>query len=156
MKNKLPPFPVDDATLGLIEAALDPRGHGDPDATSSAMGPLLTMLSQLGGSDPQAVEEVLDEGDPDVPGLAGAPIVMMRDQHYHDHDVIGALVREVRRLRAALLAGGDAAGSVPAQPTRAFYRKYCNPADKRAGAVRRVHIVNEGGAVPGRQGMCGR
>jgi hypothetical protein len=95
MGNKLPPFPVDDATLGMIEAALNPRAHGDPEAVSSSIGPLLTMLSQLGGSDTQAVAEVLDDG-----GDGGASIVMMRDQHYHDHDVIAALVAEVRRLRA--------------------------------------------------------
>jgi hypothetical protein len=93
--NKLPPFPVDDATLGMIEAALNPQAHGDPEATSSSIWPLLTMLSQLGGSDTTAVAEVLDDG-----GDGGASIVMMRDQHYHDNDMAAALVAEVRKLRA--------------------------------------------------------
>lgn len=85
----LPPFPVDDATLDLLEHALDPRAHGDPEAESSSVWPLLTMMSELGGSDTTAVEEEVSEG-----------VVVMRDPHYHDHDVIRALVAEVRRLRA--------------------------------------------------------
>jgi hypothetical protein len=94
--NVLPPFPVDDATLDLLEAAMDPWHHGDPDATSASVWPLLTFMSQLGGSDTDAVAAVHDDGSD-----GGASIVTMRDQHYHDNDVIEALIAEVRRLRAA-------------------------------------------------------
>lgn len=90
----LPPFPTDDATLDMLEAALDPWNHGNPDATSSSVWPLLDMMSRLGGSDPRAVEEVLDDGSD-----GGAQALKMRDPAYHDNDVIRALVGEVRRLR---------------------------------------------------------
>ena len=92
--SDLPPFPVDDATLDLLEAAINPREHGDPEANQSGVWPLLKMLSQLGGSDTEAVEGVIDDGSD-----GGAQIVMMRDPQYHDHDVIEALIAEVRRLR---------------------------------------------------------
>lgn len=72
---ELPPFPVDDQTLDLLEAAMNPREHGDPEAVSSSVWPLLEFMSQLGGSDTRA------------------------DPQYHDHDVITALIAEVRRLR---------------------------------------------------------
>lgn len=93
--NKLPDFPVDDATLGMLEAAMDPRSHGDPEATKSSVWPFLDMMSQMGGSDPTAVAEVLDDGTD-----GGPSVVVMRDQHYHENDVIRALIAEVRRLRA--------------------------------------------------------
>ncbi len=84
------PFPVDDATLDLLEAAMNPREHGDPDATSSSVWPLLTFMSQMAGSDTNAVAEESEDGTSRT----------MRDPHYHDHDVIAALIAEVRRLRA--------------------------------------------------------
>jgi hypothetical protein len=87
--NRLPPFPVDDATLDLLWAAL----HPGPDAEKSSVWPLLDMFSRLGGSDPEAVEEQLDDNT-----------ALMRDQHYHDDDVVESLIIEVRRLRA--LIGG--------------------------------------------------
>lgn len=90
----LPPFPVDDATLDLLEAAMNPWEHGDPEATQSSVWPLLKMLSQLGGSDTEAVEEVVDDGSD-----GGARTVVMRDPQYHEHNVIEALIAEVRRLR---------------------------------------------------------
>lgn len=92
----LPPFPVDDATLDMLMAAIDPWNHGNPDATSSSVWPLLDMMSRLGGSDPRAVEEVLDDGSD-----GGAQVLMMRDPAYHDNDVYTALIGEVRRLRLA-------------------------------------------------------
>lgn len=88
--RQLPPFPVDTATLDLLWDALNPG----PEAESSSVWPLLTMLSQMGGSDTTAVSEVVDDGSD-----GGAPIVVMRDQHYHDHDVLAALITEVRNLR---------------------------------------------------------
>lgn len=97
-EDEFPPFPVDDATLDLLMAAIDPWGHGDPDAMQSGVWEFLTMMSQLGGSDTEAVSEVHDDGSD-----GGARIVSMRDPHYHDHDVIRSLIGEIRRLR---LSGG--------------------------------------------------
>jgi hypothetical protein len=85
---KLPDFPVDEETLGLLSIALDPASHGIP-AECSSVGSFLEFMSQLGGSDISAVTEELD-------GVA-----VMRDAAYHQHDVIRSLVAEVRRLRAA-------------------------------------------------------
>lgn len=92
MTVTLPPFPVDDNTLGLLEQALDPRAHGDPEATSSSVWPLLRMMSQLAGSDTDAVER------------EDAGTRLMRDPQYHDHDVLRALIAEVRQLRLDLQA----------------------------------------------------
>lgn len=94
--SQFPPFPVDDATLDMLEAALDPWSHGDPDAVKSGIWPLLTMMSQLGGSDTEAIAEVHDDGSD-----GGPAIHTMRDPHYHDNDVIAALITEIRRLRGA-------------------------------------------------------
>jgi hypothetical protein len=84
----LPLFPLDDATLDLLERSLDPWSHGDPGAASSSLEPFLEMMSQLGGSDPAAAESE-DDG-----------VVVLRDAQYSAHDLILALVAEVRRLRA--------------------------------------------------------
>jgi len=92
--NSLPPFPVDDATLDMLMAAIDPRGHGDPDAETSNVGSFLDFMSQLGGSDTKAIAEVIDDGSD-----GGAAIHMMRDQSYHTNDVLQALIAEIRRLR---------------------------------------------------------
>ena len=83
----LPPFPVDDRTLDLLGAALDPRGHGDASAERTCVGDFLRFMSELGGSDTEAVESIEDG------------IHMMRDPQYHEHDIIGALIEEIRRLR---------------------------------------------------------
>jgi hypothetical protein len=93
----LPPFPVDDATLDLLNAAMNPRDHGDPDAEMSSVWSVLKMLSEMGGSDTSAIAEVIEEGDDDH-----ARVVMMRDPQYHEHDVLQALIAEVRRLRTEL------------------------------------------------------
>lgn len=57
---ELPPFPVDDTTLDMLCAAMDPRGAGDETAERSCMGEFLTLMSQLGGSNTDAVDE--DDG----------------------------------------------------------------------------------------------
>lgn len=82
--NELPEFPVDDATLDLLWQAVRPGVEAD----RSSMGEFLDLMSRLGGSDPDAVEEETDD------------IRVMRDQHYHEHDVVAALVTEIRRLRS--------------------------------------------------------
>lgn len=95
-ETNLPPFPVDDATLGMLEAALDPWTHGHPDAERSSLWDFLTLMSQMAGSDTEAIDSV------DEPGIFdGDPprVVTMRDPIYTDRCVIQALIAEVRRLR---------------------------------------------------------
>lgn len=92
---QLPPFPVDEGTLDLLMAAMFPREHGDPDAEQSSVGNFLIFMSELGGSDTRAVEEVVDDGSDGRPAMH-----VMRDPQYHEHSVLEALVLEVRRLRA--------------------------------------------------------
>ncbi len=77
----LPPFPVDEQTLTLVENALTPTGG------RTSIGDLCTLYSQLGGSATDAVEE--DDGT----------IQVLRDPQYHPDDIITALIAEVRRLR---------------------------------------------------------
>ena len=89
----LPPFPVDDTTLDLLEAAINPW-KTNPDAQRSSLWDFLDMMAALGGSDLTAVSEVIDEG---IDG--DGAVHVMRDQCYSDHSVILALIDEVRRLR---------------------------------------------------------
>lgn len=81
----LPPFPVDDQALDLIQAAI--VGTEGEDGRSS-VGELCMLYSEMGGSDLRAVESTEDGID------------MMRDPQYHPDDIVVALVAEVRRLRA--------------------------------------------------------
>jgi len=97
----LPPFPVDEATLALLEAAIDPWSHGHPEAERSSLWDLLDLMSELGGSDIRAVAEVHDDGTD-----GGPSITTMRDPRYTDHCVIAALIGEVRRLRALTTGQG--------------------------------------------------
>lgn len=81
----LPPFPVDDSTLDLIEQAMTvPQQEGD----RFSLWPLLDMYSRMAGSDPEAVEEEVADN-----------IGEMRDPIYTEWDIIEALVKEVRRCR---------------------------------------------------------
>ena len=82
-RHQLPPFPVDDGTLDLLWTAL----HPGPEAEQTSLWDFLKLMSELGGSDTDAVESE-DDG-----------ILLMRDQHYTDHCVITALISEIRRLR---------------------------------------------------------
>jgi hypothetical protein len=84
----LPPFPTDDTTLAMLEAAMDPWNHGHPEAVKSSLWPLLELVSQLAGSDTNAVAEQL-----------GDNMYRMRDPQYTERCVIAALIAEVRRLR---------------------------------------------------------
>lgn len=83
MTAALPSFPVDDATLDLLWTAL----HPGPDAERTSVGDLLTLYSQMAGSDTEAVAEERDG------------IQTMRDPEYHHNDVLAALITEVRSLR---------------------------------------------------------
>lgn len=85
----LPPFPVDDATLEMLEAAIYPWDHGDPDAERSSLWDFLMLMSEMGGPDPSAIAH--ENGDQRV--------VVNRYPMYTDHCVITALIAEVRRLR---------------------------------------------------------
>ena len=87
-------FPVDDATLDMLLAAIDPHTHGDPTAQMSSVGKFLDMMSELAGSDIIAVAEQV-----------GDDVTVMRDPRYSEHDVMAALVAEIRRLRGILTPG---------------------------------------------------
>lgn len=76
----LPTFPVDDQTLNQLDAALTIQEGAD----RTTLGELLERYSQLAGSDTAAL-----------------------DPQYSEHDVIAALLAEVRRLRAADTGDGD-------------------------------------------------
>lgn len=82
----LPPFPLDEQTLQLLDHALDPWDHGDPAAVSS-LGGFLEVVSAIAGSDTAAVEP------------ADGPVTVLSGPRYSDHDLIRALVAEVRALR---------------------------------------------------------
>ncbi len=80
----LPPFPVDPGTLDLLWIAL----HPDPEIQDrTSLYDFLDFVSQMGGSDTTAVAQ--EHGG----------ITMMRDQCYSHHDVIMALIEEIRHLR---------------------------------------------------------
>lgn len=79
--DELPPFPVDDTTLDLLDQALDARVDVNPELL---MPKLLDFLS---GYDPSKVEEGPD-GIDYYPG-----------EVYSRDSVIRALIDEVRRLR---------------------------------------------------------
>lgn len=85
MTGRLPALPLDDSSLDLLEQSLKPTVEDG----SSSLYTWLDMMSQLGGSDPAAVAEQVGE------------IPIMRDPQYSPHDLIEALIAEIRRLRAA-------------------------------------------------------
>lgn len=88
-------FPVDDMTLDLLEQALEGTlvMADDEEPTGSCVGRFLDFMS---GYDPAKVVEI-DSVFSEYP-----------DPTYHEHDVIRALIAEVRTLREALESvGGD-------------------------------------------------
>lgn len=85
MSDLLPPFPTDDETLGLLDAALD--------VTTTGRSSLVALLDMLSGFDPRRFQPV-------APGVWEYP-----EPVYDSHDVIAALVAEVRRLRALVPDG---------------------------------------------------
>ncbi len=80
----LPPFPVDDQTLDLIEESLE-CGEDKP---STDLYALLQFFSEMAGSDITAIEQTED-------GIA-----TLRCPQYSAGDLILALVAEIRRLRS--------------------------------------------------------
>lgn len=75
-------FPLDETTLRMVDMALDSGPSG-----VSSLGAFLELTSQLAGADTAAVESD-DLG-----------VTVLRDPQYSEHDMIRALVAEVRRLR---------------------------------------------------------
>ena len=91
----LPDFPVDDSTLDLAWLALNPG----PESERTSLADFMEFMSQMGGSDTAAVDSI-EWGDPLDMGES-VEIHIMRDAAYHEHDLIRALITEVRRLRGA-------------------------------------------------------
>lgn len=102
----LPPFPVDDFTLDLVEEAMNTcYGDRDPETgVHERVGgdfTLSDLLLFLSGYDESRVE-VIDPGreDDEILGIRGS--VAMTEYHgqlYTDRSVIESLITEVRRLR---------------------------------------------------------
>lgn len=89
---------MDDATLLAVEHALGGSLVLNEDdehvlvGADYSLSQLLDFMAGTTGDDPN--EEVLDEG------LYGGPRIVVDSRiHYHEHDIIRALVTEVRRLR---------------------------------------------------------
>lgn len=102
MPEKLPPFPVDDFTLDQMEHALGGAFEVDPETgdhrvvgADFSFGQLLDFLS---GYDP-AKTVIIEEANPLLPGIEGAEVGEYPDPLYSMHDVIEALIREIKRLR---------------------------------------------------------
>lgn len=140
----LPPFPTDDTTLSLLMAAMDPRGHGDPEATQSSVWPLLEMLSELGGSDTRAVAD--DE--------SGGDTVMMRDPQYSEHDVITALVHEIRRLRLYPIRRDTDTMTTPIIGQDVHYTSYGTPGGEFPMTCRAAKITEFNAGFDTHVGLC--
>lgn len=116
--HTLPPFPVDDATLLAVEHALAgmltfdrPEGSDHADSgpylvgAGYSLGTLLDFLAGTTGRDPN--EELIQAGrdETDLPewergrDWSSAEVVYDTRPHYSEHDLIRALITEVRRLR---------------------------------------------------------
>lgn len=82
----LPPFPVDDQTLGLLWTAI----HPDPGAVRCSLYELCDLMSELGGSNLTAGETSM---------VGGVEFVAIDDPLYTPEDIITELITEIRRLR---------------------------------------------------------
>ena len=94
-EQTLPPFPVDDGTLNLLEHAMRGAYRVDLDGEHHLVGADFSMTDLfrlLSGYDP-ALLIPLDSDD--VMLYTGGPV-------YDERSVIRALITEVRRLRAQL------------------------------------------------------
>lgn len=110
-----PQFPTDDATLAAVEHALgavteiDAAGERSIVGADFTLGRLLDFLSGTLGDDPDAT--IIDPGRVETPddlppflrGITSAQIVLDSRPRYSEHDLIGALVAEIRRLRSTEL-----------------------------------------------------
>lgn len=116
----LPEFPVDDVTLLAVEHALggaltyDRPDDADPDDEGpwlvGAEYSLSTLLDMLAGcwdppgTDSETNPALVREGD-----VGGIPLYYDVRVHYSEHDLIRALIREVRRLRGGTVETSDSA-----------------------------------------------
>lgn len=82
----LPELPVDEVALDLYWNAIYPPD--DIEAERSSIFDVLALLSEMAGSDPDAIIDSIDGMD------------IGRDPQYHPNDLIAALITEIRRLRA--------------------------------------------------------
>jgi hypothetical protein len=113
-KEGLPPFPVDDLTLDAVEHALGYSltidDDGNPVSSGAADYSLHTLLDFMAGCmgrDPN--ERLIREGrdESDLPEWErgriweNAEIVEDTRIHYSEHDLIRALIAEIRTLRHA-------------------------------------------------------
>lgn len=83
---QLPQFPVDDVTLDLIWMSLHPEEY-NPDAESTSLYACLEFISCAAGSDTSEVDYEEDE------------VVILKNPQYSSHDLITALIQEVKKLR---------------------------------------------------------
>ena len=93
---ELGPFPVDDATLLALEHALEASLAYDEDGNCGVVGAEFTvskLLEFLSGYDPSLTSHLGFRPDGiEVVEYLGGP-------QYHEHDVIRALINEIKRLR---------------------------------------------------------
>lgn len=103
-------FPVDDFTLDQLEHALNTSIEITDAGERRCVGGEFTMpkfLEFMSGYDPERCTLVgYTDGIPGCPGSEGfhgqaIPIYEGWDPHYSEHDVIRALIAEVRCLRTA-------------------------------------------------------
>lgn len=97
----LPPFPVDEETLNVIYDSMnrvvvgfDDNNEPIRDGSPFSLEDVLNMLS---GYDPSLMVQAVNEYDqpiPDIYEYTGPGI-------YHQHDLIRALIDEIRRLRSS-------------------------------------------------------
>jgi hypothetical protein len=101
MTMPLPPFPIDDLTLVLILDALDtcltydgPDGErlDEPHRINGAFG-LHELMDFYSGYDET---KLVPEDDNDIRSI---PMFTYPDELYTEHDIIRALIAEVRRCR---------------------------------------------------------
>lgn len=103
----LPPFPVDDFTLTQLEHALDTSIEVTDEGEHRCVGGEFTMsrlLDFLSGYEPDRATLIgYTDTIPgtDIPVDNAVPIYESWDQHYHEHDVIRALIARVRELEAS-------------------------------------------------------
>ncbi len=125
----LPPFPVDDATLSAVEHALggslsmDAEDGGSLDApvrvgADYGLHELLDFLAGCTGR--EGMYRVDSDGEPMTPEQAerddalGLPQTWIDERpHYSEHDLIQALIDEVRRLRGDTVVEHPKEGQTP-------------------------------------------
>lgn len=104
-ESALDPFPTDDVTLSLLEHALDASYAVDEDGQHVRVGADMTvneLLDFLSGYDPTLLEQAVNEYDQPIPDWFDYP-----NPVYSIHDVLRALIAEVRRLRRKAEADRD-------------------------------------------------